>query len=110
MNFRLPLVRLPKKIDYCLFLIREELKSRHFFNGLHSIGLEDVYFQPHLDSLILKYIGLDDGSDKTFDFYTNLMDDRSKKIDGTNDSITKQALKVYMELTAEAKKKEMLKG
>ncbi|RAV97604.1 hypothetical protein [Pseudochryseolinea flava] len=43
---RYPLVKLPQKIDYCLYLIKEELKSRRFFEGLHSVGLDDVYLQP----------------------------------------------------------------
>ena len=60
-----PLVKLPKKIDYCLFLIKEELKSRRFFEGLNSVGVEDVYLQPRLDWLILRSVGLDDGLDET---------------------------------------------
>jgi hypothetical protein len=103
-----PLIKLPYKIDYCLFLIKEELKSRRFFEGLHSVGLDDVYLQPHLDRLILKSVGLDDGTDETGEFYFKIMERRSKKIDADNDSIVTQALKVYMELVAERKRRKQI--
>jgi hypothetical protein len=101
------LVRLPEKIDYCLFLIKEELKCRHFFNSLHFAGVEDVYFQPNLDLLILKYVGLDDGNDETFDFYSGVMEKRSRKIAGNNEAIVGQALKVYIELMGERRRRRV---
>lgn len=103
-----PLVKLPQKVDYCLFLIKEELKSRRFFEGLHSVGLDDVYLQPHLDKLILNSVGLDDGTDETSEFYFKIMERRSKKIGSDNDSIVTQALKVYMELIAERRRRKKL--
>ena len=103
-----PLVKLPQKIDYCLFLIKEELKSRRFFEGLHGVGVDDVYLQPHLDKLILKSVGLDDGTDATSEFYFKVMERRTKKIQGDNDSIVTQALKVYIELIAEKKRRKQL--
>jgi hypothetical protein len=103
-----PLVKLPHKIDYCVFLIKEELKSRRFFEGLHSVGLDDVYLQPRLDRLILKSVGLNDGTDETSEFYFKIMERRSKKIASDNDSIVTQALKVYMELDAEKRRRKQL--
>jgi hypothetical protein len=108
MNMQFPLVKLPQKVDYCLFLIKEELKSRRFFEGLHSVGLDDVYLQPHLDRLILKSVGLDDGTDATSEFYFKIMERRSRKIDADNDSIVTQALKVYIELVAERKRRKQV--
>jgi hypothetical protein len=108
MSMQFPLVKLPQKVDYCLFLIKEELKSRRFFEGLHSVGLDDVYLQPHLDRLILKTIGLDDGTDETSEFYFKIMERRSRKIDADNDSIVTQALKVYVELVAERKRRKQV--
>lgn len=105
---RYPLVKLPRKIDYCLFLIKEELKSRRFFEGLHSVGLDDVYLQPHLDRVILKEVGLDDGTDETGEFYFRIMERRSKKVEADNDLIVTQALKVYIELIAEKKRRKQL--
>jgi hypothetical protein len=104
-----PLTKLPYKIDYCLFLIKEELKSRKFFEGLHSVGMEDIYLRPNLDSLILKSVGLDDGTDATGEFYFEIMERRSKKVRQDNDSIVSQALKVYMELLFEKKRRNKSK-
>jgi hypothetical protein len=99
-----PLVKLPADVQITLHLIREELKSRKFFYVLQEAGLDDCYFQPHLDSIILNSIDMDDGTDETFSLYDDIIDRRSKKIDASNDSIMKQALKVYAELMALKKK------
>lgn len=96
MNY--PLVKLPSKMQESLYLIKEELKSRKLFHALHEAGLDDCYFQPHLDSLILRNIGIDENSDETFIRYDDILDRRSKKIESHNDSIMKQAMKTYTEL------------
>lgn len=93
-----PLVKLPDDIQVSLYLIREELKSRKLFSALHQAGIDDCYFQPHLDSLILRSVGIDDASDETTNQYNEILDRRSKKITADNDSIVKQAMKVYWEL------------
>lgn len=102
---RFPLIKLPEEVQIPLFLIKEELKSRKLFHALHEVGLDDCYFQPHLDSLILRTIGMDDGKDETFGIYTCIMEKRSKKIEADYNSIMKQALKAYMELINEKKKR-----
>ena len=104
---RLPLVKLPSDTQITLYLIKEELKSRKLFHALHEAGLDDCYFQPHLDSLILRSIGWDDGSDETFMTYHAIVERRSRKIEADNDSIMKQALKVYNELILEKKKRKV---
>lgn len=104
---RFPLTRLTNKQEATLYLIREELKSRKFFRTLQQAGLHDCYFQPHLDLLILRSLDLDDDSDKVFDAYYDIIEHRSRKIEADNDTIMKQALKVYMELKQLRKK---LKG
>lgn len=93
-----PLVKLSSEVQVQLYLIKEELKSRKLFQALHQVGLDDCYFQPHLDSLILKSIGLDDHTDETFNKYDDIVEKRSKKIEADYGSIMKQALKAYMEL------------
>lgn len=97
MKSSFPLIKLPTDIQSTLYLIREELKSRKLFHALHEVGLDDCYFQPHLDSLIMRSIGLDD-SDETFTTYDDIMDKRSRKIQADHEGITKQALKAYHEL------------
>jgi hypothetical protein len=103
-NPRFPLIKLPSDTQVALYLIKEELKSRKLFHALHQVGLDDCYFQTHLDSLILRSVGLDDHTDETFALYDALLEKRSKKIEADYDSIMKQALKVYHELLNEKKK------
>lgn len=99
-----PLIKLPADIQVPIFLIREELKSRKFFRALQETGLDDCYYQPHLDTLILRTLDMDDDSDETFDAYYKIIERRSKKISPDNDSIMKQALKVYHELLEQRKR------
>jgi len=96
-HYQHPLLKLPAQMEETLFLIGEELKSRRLFETLHQIGVDDCYFQPHLDSLILRSMGLDI-SDDTFNRYADIMDKRALKIEPDQKSITKQALKAYREL------------
>jgi hypothetical protein len=63
------------------------------------------YYQPHRDTLILQSIRFDDGSDETFNLYDAIIEKRSRKIEADNDSIMKQALKVYNEPMEEKKKR-----
>jgi glutamine synthetase len=100
----LPLVKISDKVQIALYLITEELKTRKLFQALQEVGLDDCYFQPHLDSLIMRNIGLDDGKDETFIIYTDIMDKRARKIEADRESIMKQALKVYHDLTNEKKR------
>lgn len=103
---QLPFVKLPPDIDFTLFLIREELKSQKFFNGLHDIGIDDCPYQTRLGKAVLASVGLDDGSDETTEFYFKTIEKRSKKIQTDNESIMRQAVKAYIELIIEKKRRK----
>lgn len=100
-----PFVKLPSSVDLTLFLIREELKSQKFFNGIQQLGISDCYYQPHLGKAILAQLNMDDGSDEIYEFYYKLIDKRSKKIDEDYDSVMKQTMKVYVALMGEKKRR-----
>lgn len=104
-HLKYPLVKLPPGVDLTLFLIKEELKSRKFFNGLRNLGLDGCFYQTHLEKLIMANVGLNEESDKDFDYYYDLIEKYSKKIEADNESVTKQALKVYVELIIEKKRR-----
>jgi len=97
-HIRYPFTKLPESIDVILFLLKQELKTRKLFHVLHKVGLDDCYYEPHLDSIIMRNIGLDDGRDETFARYDDILEARSKKIEADNESITKHAFKAYAEL------------
>jgi hypothetical protein len=92
------LINLPHPIDTTLYLIREELKSQKFFNTLHKAGIDDCYYQPRLDKLILRQLGMDDGSDEVFELFYRIIEKRLRKVKPNNESITKQAMRVYVDL------------
>jgi hypothetical protein len=95
-----------RPLDTILLLIAQELKIRKVFDSLQTAGFDDCFFEPYLGTVILAELGLDDGTDETMNFYCNLIDKRSKKVKQDRDSIAKQSLKVYMELSAEKAKRK----
>jgi len=95
-----PLIKMPIDIQIPLFLIKEELKCRKLFYMLQELGMTDCDFEPHLDSLILQIIGLDEDNDNISDKYFDIMERRSKKIEADRDLIMKQAIKAYHEIIA----------
>ncbi|MEJ0056987.1 MAG: hypothetical protein WDN75_15830 [Bacteroidota bacterium] len=97
MKTNLKLVKLPDDLQVLLYLIREELKGRKLFHALDQAGLGDCDYQPHLDSLILQFAGLE-SNDEIFEAYEKIMEKRSQKIRDDDESITQQALKVYRKL------------
>jgi hypothetical protein len=82
-------------------MIREDLKSQKYFDCQAELNGTDSPYRPHLAKLILKRMGVDDGSDEIFEFYFKVVAKRSKKIGEDNDSIMKQVMKVYAELLAQ---------
>lgn len=95
---KLQLIDLSDDVMLPIYLIREELKSRKLFNTLQEAGIQDCYFQPNLDILIMRSMGLDECSDETFDRYVHIIDKRSRKVTMERGSVMKQAVKVYREL------------
>jgi len=104
-----PLVKLPDGVECTLVLIKEDLKSRKFFNSLHELGFDDCYYRPHLDRLILANIGLDCEQDETYNRYNEILERHSGQIDLGEKSATEHAVQVYVELMMELRKTEGLK-
>lgn len=91
-------VEVSKEKDKLIHLIREELKSRKLFHIFKQLGLEDCYYLPDLDFLILPGLGLDSEDEKIYERYNAVMDKRCMKINDWDDSLMKQAVEVYREL------------
>lgn len=104
-NLNVRLVKLPPKIELILYLIKEELKTVKLFNGLARVGLDDCYYQSHFGTLVLAYMGFDERDDDLHNFYMDLIDKYSDKIEADNDSIMKYAFKVYVEIAIEKKRR-----
>lgn len=81
-----------------LTLISEELKSRRFFNTLAELGMDNPYYRPHLDEVILACLGLNDDSNETFDFYCSVLNEHAEKIAIQSESVAEQAGLVYKRL------------
>jgi hypothetical protein len=87
--------------ELLLWLIREDLKCRKFFDGLRAIGMEDTFYQPELGMLILKCAGFENEIDDTYDFYHDLLGRHSQAIEADIDSVRREAFHVYAKLIVE---------
>lgn len=98
MRSKHPLFRHSEHLEEALFLIREQLKSRRFFNALRSVGLGDTSGEVHLEALILDVMCLDDGSDEAIQFISALLDKHAQGLTDNMDEIDKGAVQVYAAL------------
>lgn len=91
--------------ELILQLLKQELKSYRFFNGLREVGLDDSFYHSDFSSLVLTYIGFDDEENATYDFYFALLEKYSDLFQPNEETVMKLALGVYVELVEELKAK-----
>lgn len=60
--------------------------------------MDNPYYRPHLDEVILECLGLNDQTNETFDFYSALMDEHPGKIGVKEETVKEQAAEVYNKL------------
>jgi hypothetical protein len=94
------LVKSPTQKELILQLLKQELKSYRFFNGLRAVGLDDSFYHSDFSSLVLTYIGFDDEENTTYDFYFALLEKYSAYFQPSEEVVMKLALSVYLELMA----------
>ncbi|MFD1001948.1 hypothetical protein ACFQ21_21665 [Ohtaekwangia kribbensis] len=99
---------LPYQKELILQLLKQELKSYRFFNGLREVGLDDSFYHSDFSSLVLTYIGFDDEENVTYDFYFALLEKYSTYFQPNEETVTKLALSVYLELVLELKSRKEL--
>jgi hypothetical protein len=101
-----PLVKSPTQKELILQLLKQELKSYRFFNGLREVGLDDSFYHSDFSSLVLTYIGFDDEENATYDFYFGLLEKYSALFQPNEEVVMKLALNVYVELVAELRNRQ----
>ena len=103
----LPLVKLPQKIEFTLFLIREELKSRKFTNELEKVGFDVTICSSDFSPLIFSAIGFDNQSDDFYAWYVNQLDAFCKNIDlFEGATLSEEAFDFYVHLMIEKRNQE----
>jgi len=102
-----PHVRLPKKIDRILYILCEELKGNKFFNSIEKIGFDDSNSRTNFTFIVLDLI-FKESSDELADLYLGLLQKHTKKLkNGDQSSATKQAIKFYVDLLIEKRRRGM---
>jgi hypothetical protein len=92
--------------ELILQLLKQEIKSYRFFNGLREVGLDDSFYHSDFSSLVLTYIGFDDEGNATYDFYFSLLEKYSAYFQPSEEVVMKLALSVYLELVAGLKNRQ----
>jgi len=91
----------PSQKELILQLLKQEIKSYRFFNGLREVGLDDSFYHSDFSSLVLTYVGFDDEENATYDFYFALLEKYSTLFQPNEEAVMKLALSVYVELVTE---------
>lgn len=81
--------------EVIIHLIREELKSRRFFEALRELGLDDAFYQVDLLDLIMPAIGLSPDSEAHYDFCHDVLSKHSMRVTQDGDELLNEARKVY---------------
>lgn len=98
---RLQLIKLPPAAEMTLFLIGEEMKSRHLLNRLEQAGFDTAFSGADLSILILSLIGFDPRPDELYEWYTTALNDVCEKVNPEETTEWKQAVfDFYLELVA----------
>lgn len=92
----------PSAEKVIIYLIREELKSRKFFEGLREIGLDDAFYQTDLLELIMAGLGLMPDSTEQYAFCYNLISKHSLRVVEDADELLDEAKRVYNILSKHA--------
>ena len=74
-------------------LVREELKSRKFFETLRDLGLDDAFYQTDLLDIIMA--SLDLSSDRHYTFCADLLRKHSARVLQNHDELLEEAQRVY---------------
>lgn len=96
------LLKVPQKIEFTVFLIREELKNRKLTNDLGKVGFDTAICISDFSSLIFASIGFKDKSDSFYEWYTGQLDTFCEDIDlldGT--ALSEEAFNFYIHLRVE---------
>jgi hypothetical protein len=106
---RMPLIKLPIKVESALLLIREELKTRSFFNRLEHAGLLSDNIKSDVHALIAQNLGVDIGKDEDFSRFQKILEDASKEVepDMDNEDLMMIVLRVYTQLAYEEVNQEV---
>jgi len=78
-----------------LHLIREELKSRKFFESLRDLGLDDAFYQVDLLELIMTPLGLKYDDQADYDFCCDLLRSHSLRVVQDSGEVWEEATRVY---------------
>jgi len=97
-----PLVKIPQEVEFVIFLIREELKSRALTNGFDKMGLDGSICISDFSNLIFSAIGFDNNSDEFYEWYLSQLDIFCKDVDlSDGTTLSKQTFDFYIHLMIE---------
>lgn len=97
----------PSTNKVVIHLIREELKSRKFFDGLRRVGLDDGFYQTDLLELIMIGLGLTPDSKDQYNYCYNLLSKHSHRVVEDADELHNEATRVFTLLSKHASRSKI---
>ena len=91
-------INTPAHKEILLILIREELKARKLFKILNALGCHDITYQTDLSELVLIKAGFQKLTGDLYLFYFDLLHKYCKKLNGNDEVVMQQVMKVYNKL------------
>jgi hypothetical protein len=96
------LVKIPQEVDFVLYLIREELKSRRLMKEIQKAGFESSIRSSDFSSVIFATLGFRELSVSFYEWYKSQLDVFCQDVDLLEeDSLSKQAFDFYVHLLIE---------
>jgi hypothetical protein len=94
----------PLASSIIIHLIREELKSRRFFEALRELGLDDSFYQTDLLEIIMAGMGLPLNSEECYSYCHGLMRRHSARVAQDTGELLNEAKRVHGILLQQARR------
>jgi len=107
-NLNIPSIKLSKKTELILCLIKAEIKNRKLLNGLIDLGFDTTPYTIDFSQIILSLFGFDILSEKLYQDYNELLDQHCEKVDiwQSGDGLNDIAFSVYSDLLMRKRESE----
>jgi hypothetical protein len=107
-NLYLPPIKLPRKTELILHLLKAEIKNRKLLTGLINLGFDTTPYTIDFSQIVLSIIGFEKLSEELYQYYYELLDQYCEKINiwKFGEELNDVALNIYSELLMKQRESE----
>jgi hypothetical protein len=99
-NLNIPPIKLPKKTELILHLLKAEIKNRKLLIGLIDLGFDTTPYTIDFRQIVLSLIGFIKPTEEEYQHYNELLDKYCEKIDiwQSGKGLNEVAYSIYSDL------------